>query len=232
MFRRRLPPLDLPPPPEMSPAYDPTMDRRALAGMVNAPPVGPGMAAPPRQGMFGRARNWLSQQNEQGLTGADRLYAIGGALKDLDWTSGGGHFDAAMQRNDQQRAQYEQEQARRQYAEAMQQILADGQVTLPELATMPGVEIGDIMDYQKANRPDTRITAQGIFQVGPDGQVTDVERFDRPAPAGFMWDENGQLVPIPGGPADPDYIRRTWRPRESDEGDGHADSRDPWNQNW
>ena len=226
MFRRRLPPLEY----DSAPYAD--MARQAFPGLENAPPVGPGLAEAPRQGLFGRARNWLSQQNEQGLTGADRLYAIGGALKDLDWTSGGGHFDAAMQRNDQQRERFEQERKRQEYAEAMREIFADGTVDPQELVGLPGVGIGDILSYQESLRPEIKIDERGVFEIGPDGSFKMLQRLAPEAEKGFMWDENGRLTPIPGGPADPDYIRRTWRPRESDEGDGHADSRDPWNQNW
>ena len=171
------------------------------------------MGVPQRPGLFGRARNWMSEERE-GLTNADRLYAVGGALKDLDWTSGGGHFDAAMARNDQLQQQYEQQQARQQYAEAMQAIFADGRVDPQELGQLPGATFSDYMALQKEAEPETISNAQGIFQIGPDGTVTALERFDRPAPSGFTWDEQGRLAPIPGGPADPAYIERIRPPRE------------------
>lgn len=183
MFRRRLPPL------EYDSAPQAQMARQAFPGLENAPPVGPGMAAPPRQGLFGRARNWLSQPNEQGLTGADRLYAIGGALKDLDWTSGGGHFDAAMQQQEQQRAQYEQEQARRQYAEAMQQIFADGRVDPQELGGLPGATFSDYMALQERNEPRLFQYQGQIAAVGPDGQASVVHDF----PDGFADLEREKL---------------------------------------
>jgi hypothetical protein len=121
-----------------------------------------------RPGLFGRARNWMSQERD-GLTNADRLYAVGGALKDLDWTSGGGHFDAAMQRNDQARQEYEQQQARQQYAEAMQAIFADGKVEPQELGQLPGATFDNYMALQKANEPEYETIGGRMFRMTPEG---------------------------------------------------------------
>ena len=63
-------------------------------------------------------------------------------------------------------------------------------------------------EYGETQRFNTR---EGVVEVDPYGgsrNLYEIEQAPPAAPAGFRWTQDGNLEPIPGGPADPAIIAR------------------------
>lgn len=74
------------------------------------------------------------------------------------------------------------------------------------------VDLGEMGALERASAPRRRVisNAHGLYAADDeDGTVDEIEAFERPAPAGWEFAEDGStLRPIKDGPYDPEYISR------------------------
>lgn len=77
-----------------------------------------------------------------------------------------------------------------------------------------------IAESMKPEDPKYMNTGEAVIRIGPDGQAAPIWQDAPkalPAPAGYRWQPNGNLLFIPGGPGDPktvhDKSAAGWRPR-------------------